>query len=260
MELSLHNHCYRCGHAKGSEEEYIIEAIKVGIKHYGISEHVPYPEGYRIRLPYWQLDDYLDTVRELKHKYREDINIYTGFECEYAPERMDLYQSYIDDDRVDYLILGHHYPSDENPAMYFANIVDDEHLESYIVGLEKAMESGLFTFIAHPDLFMSSIEIIEKKHIEVMHRICKAAKDKNMLLEFNANGLRKGKYEFKDGYRYMYPDLRFWEIVKSYDIDVIISSDAHHPDHVCDQYIEEAFQICRELDLNIIEDITYVMK
>lgn len=260
MKYSLHNHCYRCGHATGKEEAYVLQAIESGIQTFGMSEHVPYPEGFRIRMPFSQLDDYLDTLMFLKKKYDDKIQILAGFECEYDVDRLDLYCQYIQDQRVDYLILGHHYPSGEDPDTYFAFINDDDHLEQYVQGLEHGIASGLFLFIAHPDLFLAGIQTLEKKHIDVITRICIQASKYNVPLEFNANGIRRGYFEFEDGTRFMYPDLRFWEIVKLHNVDVVISSDAHTVEHVLDDAVNAAFEYCNRLGLNVISDVNILFR
>ena len=40
MKYCYHTHTKRCGHAVGEDEEYVIEAIKAGIKDLGFSDHV----------------------------------------------------------------------------------------------------------------------------------------------------------------------------------------------------------------------------
>ena len=39
---NFHNHTYRCGHATGTDEEYVLEAIKNGYEVMGFSDHAPY--------------------------------------------------------------------------------------------------------------------------------------------------------------------------------------------------------------------------
>ena len=48
MIANYHTHTIRCNHAKGTEREYIEQAIKEGFKILGFSDHVPqpYPEDF----------------------------------------------------------------------------------------------------------------------------------------------------------------------------------------------------------------------
>ena len=81
MKYCYHTHTKRCGHAVGEDEEYVIEAIKAGIKDLGFSDHV-FLKGITqqgIRGDYSCLDDYISSINNLKEKYKKDINIYVGF-------------------------------------------------------------------------------------------------------------------------------------------------------------------------------------
>ena len=46
--FNLHTHTYRCHHASGKDEEYVIKAIQNGYDLMGFSDHAPYlfPNGY----------------------------------------------------------------------------------------------------------------------------------------------------------------------------------------------------------------------
>ena len=48
---SLHTHTFRCGHASGTEREYIENAIAAGFDTLGFSDHAPYVfrDGYYCR-------------------------------------------------------------------------------------------------------------------------------------------------------------------------------------------------------------------
>ncbi|MFV0479993.1 MAG: PHP domain-containing protein [Anaerorhabdus sp.] len=42
QNFNFHTHTYRCKHAIGRDEEYVIEAIKAGVKVLGFSDHMPF--------------------------------------------------------------------------------------------------------------------------------------------------------------------------------------------------------------------------
>ena len=48
MTYNYHTHTYRCRHAAGAEEDYVVKSIECGIKYMGFSEHIPFvfPDGY----------------------------------------------------------------------------------------------------------------------------------------------------------------------------------------------------------------------
>ena len=73
MLTNYHTHTTRCGHAEGTEEEYILTALRCGYKVLGFSDHTPWAyatPGFvsRIRMLPSQLDDYVLTLRRLRRR------------------------------------------------------------------------------------------------------------------------------------------------------------------------------------------------
>jgi len=71
MLTNYHTHTTRCGHAEGTEEEYILTALRCGFKVLGFSDHTPWAyatPGFvsRIRMLPSQLDDYVLTPSVLE--------------------------------------------------------------------------------------------------------------------------------------------------------------------------------------------------
>ena len=106
---NYHCHTKRCGHASGTDEEYVEAAIKAGYKVLGFSDHGPYslyphPGSH---MDWSQLDDYINSINSLKEKYKGIIDIKLGIESEYYPfcleERKQMRK------RLDYMIFGQHY-------------------------------------------------------------------------------------------------------------------------------------------------------
>lgn len=69
------------------------------------------------------------------------------------------------------------------------------------------------------------------------------------VLEFNANGLRRGIHDYPDGPRLMYPHRRFWEKAAEAGVPVIIGSDCHEPKQVWDKRMPEARGILLEMGI-----------
>ena len=72
MKVNYHTHTKRCHHAFGSDEEYILAAIKGGYKVLGFSDHSPwkYDSDFtgRIRMPLSDFEDYYTSLTRLKEK------------------------------------------------------------------------------------------------------------------------------------------------------------------------------------------------
>ena len=43
MKANYHTHTARCGHATGTDEEYVLAAIEQGFDELVFSDHVPWP-------------------------------------------------------------------------------------------------------------------------------------------------------------------------------------------------------------------------
>ena len=113
MKANYHTHTSRCGHASGTDEQYVRAAIKQGFDELGFSDHVPWPyeDGFTnpgVRMSVLQLSQYLNSVRELAERYRDKIHILAGFECEYFPDYMNWLEDMAAENELDYLIFGNH--------------------------------------------------------------------------------------------------------------------------------------------------------
>ena len=233
QNFNYHSHTERCGHAVGSDEAYVKEAIKNGYRYMGFSDHAPYRNGdapgERMRVE--ELADYVSSVRKLQHTYQDQIEIRLGMEIEYFEEQLDELMQYKEE--MDYLILGQHGPSLYAPEFYDNH--SDADVLHYASLIEKACEKGLPDIIAHPDLFMFGKEVWTEACCEAAHRICANAQKHGIILEVNLNGLRYGKRKLGEEFRYTYPYRSFWEIACTYDVDIVYGLDAHAPQKYADQ-------------------------
>ena len=186
MIYNYHTHTHLCGHACGSEEEYVIRAIDGGIKYMGFSDHAPLKlsdgseSGYRVFIS--DVKQYVDTVRDLREKYKDKIDIKIGFEMEYYPELFDAMLRDAVSYGAEYLILGQHFLYAD--YAYSGNVGDDESLLAlYVDRVIGAMESGAFSYVAHPDItrFSGNPEIYEKER----RRLCEASRKTGIPLEIN---------------------------------------------------------------------------
>ena len=68
---NYHTHTYRCGHAVGEDEDYILEAIGLGMQTIGFSDHVML-EGVSqpgVRGDFEFSEDYFFSINFLKEKF-----------------------------------------------------------------------------------------------------------------------------------------------------------------------------------------------
>ena len=88
QNFNYHTHTWRCGHAKGTDEQYVQAAIDAGFKVLGFSDHGPYRNRSFLdsRMDFSQVDEYYQSCNQLKEKYKNQIDIKIGFELEYFDE------------------------------------------------------------------------------------------------------------------------------------------------------------------------------
>lgn len=250
MKVNLHTHTWRCNHASGNERQYVENALKVGLEVLGFADHTPYlfPDGYysNFRMKPEQLTDYVDTVLKLRERYRNRIEIPLGLETEYYPRHFRQLVELLREYPMDYLILGQHFVGNEYDAPYNGVASEDEDLlRRYVHQSCDAMNTGLFTYFAHPDLihFRGSTRLF-RQH---MRNICLEAKSCGVPLEFNLLGLAGGRH---------YPTRAFWELAAEEGCDVILGRDAHSPEALLDDKTEQkALEFLGNLGITPVERV-----
>lgn len=239
IDYCYHTHTPRCGHARGNDEIYVLEAIKAGLKVIGFTDHV-FLKGYSqegIRGEYSQLEEYISSLRLLKEKYKYQIEILIGFEAEYIPHMISYYKELLNNG-IDYLILGQHVyiDSEDKIRWYFKEKDNKENCERYVNDVIEGMKTGIFKYLAHPDLFATGISKWDDYAISMAKRIIEAAIKYDIPLEYNLGGYRYPYERLFKGMKYMrYPMNEFWDLASTYPIKVIIGPDAHDPEFVHDK-------------------------
>ena len=243
LTVNYHTHTVRCGHAEGTDREYVEKAVERGLKLLGFSDHVsmPFPDGHesRFRVPRAQLDNYVQSVLALREEFKDRIRILLGFEAEYYPDLFEAMRELLRPYPVDYLILGQHFNDSRELIYHTRPQWDPEALHTYVDRVLEAAASGAFTYVAHPDLPNYVGE--EKAYTQEMTRLCEGLKEQDIPLELNLLGLREKRN---------YPDPRFWEIAAKTGNRVILGCDAHRPEHVADpENVAEALAWTRRFGL-----------
>ena len=222
MTANFHTHTFRCKHATGTERQYLDRAIKHGVTHFGFSDHVPFrfPDGYETehRVYMSQAQEYMDTLRTIREEYADKIKVFIGFEVEYLPMYFDDMMKIINDLGTEYIILGQHFIGNERPDYHHSTAPYDseEMLVKYVDQVIEAMETGVFSYVAHPDIinFVGDDGIYDKH----MRRLCQASVRLGIPFEINFLGIR-GKRK--------YPKDLFWKIAGEEGVTVVFGFDAH---------------------------------
>ena len=233
MRVNYHTHTTRCNHAKGTEAEYVENALAAGIEVLGFSDHSPYLfdgdyySWFRMRPE--ELPEYVATIKKLQEVYKGRIELPIGVEVEYYPALFSRLLPFLKDHGVEYLLLGQHYQKNEIGTQYSGLPTDDPQvLKNYCRQVRDGMQLGIFTYLAHPDLinFTGDPALYKTE----MRGLCQEAKSCGMLLEYNLLGLRAGRE---------YPVPVFWEMAAEEGCTAVLGVDAHDPQSLNDMQTEQ---------------------
>ena len=243
-------------HARGTEREYVEAAIKAGFDKIGFSDHSPWPfeNGFvsGMRMSADKLDDYAETILSLKEEYKDKIEIYLGLECEYFKKYIPWLCAMIEKYGLDYVILGHHFCTNEIGGDYNGNITTPKGIEKYTSEVLEAIDSGLFSYVAHPDIYMRGYPRFDAHCEKAAREIIQKAIETDTPLEYNLLGISHGKADGKVGY----PHPEFWKIAGEMGVTAVIGVDAHFPDAYLDiNQFEEAKERLRSLGIKTAENI-----
>lgn len=239
-----------------SLEEMVRRAKDIGFTHLGVSDHlIVHKDFYRSKyISFLQekscnhvfnccfkdilekFKRHCDNIRDVSRK--ENFRVLIGFEVDYFTydgweEELRDFLSQMD---YDYLISGNHMFFDEKglnvlDASDLKKIYDDESQQKEFIrrhfnSMKKAVDSGLFTFLAHLDYVRKIGADVCSKDDFVGEKIAVLdALEKNGCgVELSTKGLRKiGDF---------YPSGNILDEVSKRNIRVVISDDAHRCDEL----------------------------
>ena len=250
MIANYHSHTFRCCHAYGTEKEYVAKALERGLKIFGFSDHTPqYFSGdyYSFMRMYpVELEGYCDTVRQLQSDYKDRIQIPLGVEAEYYPATWNEMLPRLRDAGIEYMILGQHWLGNEqNEHGSAAATADEELLKWYCRQVMEGLDTGKFTYLAHPDL----LNFVGDRNIYRRHmgQLCRFARRAEIPLEINLLGMLYNKH---------YPNPEFWALAAEEGCSVVLGLDAHDPSHIDNFACEEkALEMVRHYGLKLLDTV-----
>ena len=234
MKNNYHTHTTRCFHAVGQDEDYVQAAIDGGFDLLGFADHAPWPfeSGFvsNIRMGMDALPGYLASVRDLQERYADRLPILLGLESEYFPRYHD-HLLRMRDMGVSYYILGQHYADSEEDTPYTGlECSSDEGVLRYAESTVRAIRTGLFIYVAHPDLFMRRYPVFDENCRAAARDLCQICKQNNLPMEVNLHD----RYRLGEANGNGYPNAEFFEIAYDAGAQIILGLDAHEPQEIAD--------------------------
>ncbi len=247
---NYHTHTYLCHHASGTIRDYVEAAVSGGMETLGFSCHAPYPFGERFhswyRMTPEEMKIYVSEILRLKEEFAGKIDIKLGYEAEYYPALFNELLAEIKKYPCDYIILGQHFYNNEYDGNYAGSRVDDiRSVKAYARILCEGMKTGLYTYVAHPDLNSYTGDVEE--YVDAMSRVFEVSLETDTPLEINLLGIRGGR---------SYPKDEFWRRAGQYGVKVVLGSDAHDADCLKgDEDFKKALEMVDKYGLNYVEKV-----
>ena len=85
-------------------------------------------------------------------KYRDQIEIHIGFESEFFPGLLDEKKEL--SEKAEYMLLGQHHNDPYTIAVDYFSENSEEDILVYAEQVCAGLDSGLFTYLCHPDVIM----------------------------------------------------------------------------------------------------------
>lgn len=225
-----HTHTPLCHHATGWPVDYARKAVELGLGELGFADHNPMPgyfDDWRMSLE--ELPKYLEAVAEARAAFPK-LTIKVGLECDFLPGQEKWIEELAGKAEWDFLIGSVHYlPGGwevDHPKYIARHEGNAEEIwTTYWKTYEQCIRSGLFDFVAHPDL-PKKFGFYPAGDLRRFYEPCVAAmKECNVAFEINTAGLRKPCND-------LYPATGFLELASGAGLDLLINSDAHSADEV----------------------------
>lgn len=220
----FHVHSFRCGHAEEiSDECYVKKAIELGATDIWFTDHAPFPDDpFGHRMAYSQLEEYLQTLSELKKQYHE-INIHIGLEIEYVPsyDKTGFYDRLRSVPEIEMLLLGQHLAEIPGDPVKYSFSESEEYLrdnEYKLLGnaMIQGIKTGYFDVIAHPDRIFRKCSAWDEETEKIASEIVNAAVCADIPLEKNISSLEDPK-----NYK-----CEFWRLAPE-NAKCVVGLDAH---------------------------------
>lgn len=259
MQLfNLHTHSY-FSDGKSTPEEVVLEAINQGMKVLGFSDHSPVPFENSFAIKNDEVQNYISTIKSLKEKYQDQIDIYCSMEMDFIPGIVKDFKKTKEELNLDYMIGSVHLVGNDINKLWF---IDGSKVETYDEGLfnyyngdikkgvktffhqyNEMIETEEFDIVGHFDkIKMHNRDRYftenEKWYRDLLMETLTLIKEKSLIVEVNTRGIYKKRSED------FYPSTWILPIMCEMNIPVVISSDSHKSEELtlCFKEAEDALK------------------
>ena len=209
-----------------------------------------------------EIQEYKALVEDAKNAANEPppgkspFPVFFGFECEWSPKYETWYRDFLlGEVGAQYLVYGSHWIPDNDDFLYLLDNAESHLLRRYTDITVQGIRSGLYAFIAHPDIFLGGYVHLNADVKAACRDIIDAAVAMDIPMEINGLGLQREKIRGDTGFRSPYPVREFWEMAAAMGARIICNSDAHRPIDVV-QAAQNAYRFAEEIGITPIDPAT----
>ena len=221
-----HVHTPLCHHASGWPMEFAGRAVELGLGDLGFADHNPMSASFDDwRMMREDLPRYFEEVEKAREAY-PGLKIRLGLECDFIDGREEWIEELRGMAEWDYFIGSVHYLPDgvEVDHPKYVGRPREGGVEgvwkAYHETYRRAIRSGLFDFMAHPDLPKKFGEIPGGDLRRFYEPVIGDLLEMGTPFEMNTAGWRKACAE-------QYPARGFLEMAAASGVSLLINSDAH---------------------------------
>ncbi|GHV85259.1 histidinol-phosphatase [Spirochaetia bacterium] len=257
----LHTHTSFCDGA-ADVETMCRAAFEKGFDSLGFSSHAPLTRKTGIKTNWHlsdeRLDEYISTVLEARKNWEGKLAVYLGLEVDYIEGLSGPANPDIQNLPLDYIIGAVHYVRvPKNGELFTVDGPDEEFCRglegfdndgmalsaAYYTAYNNMIRGGNCDILAHLDLvkknndrfgFLSPSDFRYKKMLTETADTIAAARsadsERNPVVEVNTGGINRGRTADP------YPSLDGLRLLKERNIPLVITADAHAPDHLGGHY------------------------
>lgn len=258
QSFNLHTHS-NFSDGKANAEDVVIEAINQGLEVLGFSDHSPVPFENSFAIKNDEVHNYISTIKSLKEKYQDKIDIYCSMEMDFIPGIVKDFKKTKEELGLDYMIGSVHLVGNDVEKLWF---IDGSKVETYDEGLNNFyggdIKKGVKTFFYQYNEMIESEEFDivghfdkikmhnrdryfleeDKWYRDLLMETLTLIKEKSLIVEVNTRGIyKKRSTDF-------YPSTWVLPIMREMNVPAVISSDAHLPSELtlCFKEAEDALK------------------
>lgn len=265
---NYHTHTYFCD-GKAIPEDYIKSAIKNNVTSLGFSGHAPLPFKTEWNMRMDKVDEYISQLNDLKEKYKNELEIFIGFEVDYV-NGTNVLES-VKKFNPDYFIGSVHllgffnndkvFEVDHNPQKFIAGLKEiyKDNIKKLVTFYYEQLMTMIISYkpdiIGHLDLvkkFNAGNRYFsedEKWYISLIKKVIEIISTSGCIVEVNTRGYYKGYIKS------FYPGSFILKECYKFGIPVTINSDAHLPDEMIKGF-NEALELIRNIGYKSIMVLT----